>query len=147
MRSKHNLIILDSNFILLPFQFKVDYLNEVKLYLEGGVEFIIFKQILDELGAKQVREPNATKFQRDFKSGISYLEKNRNKYEITFLDEIKKDNETTDNFLLRRGIELKNEGYVIFLATNDSILRKKAKEFGLNTIFLRQKKYLSFERT
>ncbi|MFX1322265.1 MAG: PIN domain-containing protein [Promethearchaeota archaeon] len=147
MRSKHNLIILDSNFILLPFQFKVDYLNEVKLNLEGGVEFIIFKQILDELGAKQVREPNATKFQRDFKSGISYLEKNRNKYEITFLDEIKKDNETTDNFLLRRGIELKNEGYVIFLATNDSILRKKAKEFGLNTIFLRQKKYLSFERT
>ncbi|GAF91123.1 unnamed protein product, partial [marine sediment metagenome] len=35
---------------------------------------------------------------------------------------------------------------LIFLATNDSILRKKAREFGLNTIFLRQKKYLSFER-
>lgn len=146
MRSKHNLIILDSNFILLPFQFKVDYLNEIRLNLEGEVEFIIFKQILNELEAKQVREPNATKFQREFKSGLSYLEKNRNKYDLTFLDETKKAIETTDDFLLRKAIELKIENQLIFLATNDSILRKKAREFGLNTIFLRQKKYLSFER-
>ncbi len=146
MRSKHNLIILDSNFILLPFQFKVDYLNEIRLNLEGEVEFIIFKQILNELEAKQVREPNATKFQREFKSGLSYLEKNRNKYDITFLDETKKAIETTDDFLLRKAIELKIENQLIFLATNDSILRKKAGEFGLNSIFLRQKKYLSFER-
>ncbi len=146
MRSKHNLIILDSNFILLPFQFKVDYLNEIRLNLEGEVEFIIFKQILNELEAKQVREPNVTKFQREFKSGLSYLEKNRNKYDITFLDETKKAIETTDDFLLRKAIELKIENRLIFLATNDSILRKKGREFGLNTIFLRQKKYLSFER-
>ncbi len=146
MRSKHNLIILDSNFILLPFQFKVDYLNEIRLNLEGEVEFIIFKQILNELEAKQVRDPNATKFQREFKSGLSYLEKNRNKYDITFLDETKKAIETTDDFLLRKAIELKIENQLIFLATNDSILRKKAGEFGLNSIFLRQKKYLSFER-
>ncbi len=146
MRSKHNLIILDSNFILLPFQFKVDYLNEIRLNLEGEVEFIIFKQILNELEAKQVREPNVTKFQREFKSGLSYLEKNRNKYDITFLDETKKAIETTDDFLLRKAIELKIKNQLIFLATNDSILRKKGREFGLNTIFLRQKKYLSFER-
>jgi len=146
LRSKHNLIILDSNFILLPFQFKVDYLNEIRLNLEGEVEFIIFKQILNELEAKQVRDPNATKFQREFKSGLSYLEKNRNKYDITFLDETKKAIETTDDFLLRKAIELKIENQLIFLATNDSILRKKAGEFGLNSIFLRQKKYLSFER-
>jgi len=146
LRSKHNLIILDSNFILLPFQFKVDYLNEIRLNLEGEVEFIIFKQILNELEAKQVRLPNATKFQREFKSGLSYLEKNRNKYDITFLDETKKAIETTDDFLLRKAIELKIENQLIFLATNDSILRKKAGEFGLNSIFLRQKKYLSFER-
>ena len=146
MRSKHNLIILDSNFILLPFQFKVDYLNEIRLNLEGEVEFIIFKQILNELEAKQVRLPNATKFRREFKSGLSYLEKNRNKYDITFLDETKKAIETTDDFLLRKAIELKIENQLIFLATNDSILRKKAGEFGLNSIFLRQKKYLSFER-
>jgi len=146
LRSKHNLIILDSNFILLPFQFKVDYLNEIRLNLEGEVEFIIFKQILNELEAKQVRLPNATKFRREFKSGLSYLEKNRNKYDITFLDETKKAIETTDDFLLRKAIELKIENQLIFLATNDSILRKKAGEFGLNSIFLRQKKYLSFER-
>jgi rRNA-processing protein FCF1 len=147
LRSKHNLIILDSNFILLPFQFKVDYLTEIRLNLEGEVEFIIFKQVLNELNAKQVREPNAIKFQKNFKSGLSYLEKNKDKYNITYLDEIKNNIETTDDFLLRKALELKVENQHIFLATNDSILRKEARKFGLNTIFLRQKKYLTFERT
>jgi rRNA-processing protein FCF1 len=78
---------------------------------------------------------------------MSYLEKNKNVYMITFLDDIKKDNETTDDFLLRKAIEFKLENNFIFLATNDSILRKRARDFGLKTIFLRQKKYLSFERS
>ena len=39
-----NVVVIDSNFILLPFQFKVDYLNEIYLKL-GKINFIIFKQI------------------------------------------------------------------------------------------------------
>ncbi|MFW9882244.1 MAG: PIN domain-containing protein [Candidatus Thorarchaeota archaeon] len=141
-----NLIIIDSNFVLLPLQFKIDYLTEIRLKLEGKLRFIIFKQILDELEAKRRRELKGTKFNRLLDSGLLYLEKNKAIFEVIFLEETKDDSELTDTFLLKKSLELKGEGYNIFLATNDSELRKKAKLSNINTIFLRQKKYLSIER-
>lgn len=145
MKSNSNLIIIDSNFILLPYQFNIDYLNEIRLNLEGKLKFIIFQQILDELEAKKKREHGATKFKRLLKSGLIYLEKNKANYDVDFLEDVKNSNETTDEFLLRKLIILKKEGKNVFLATNDSDLRKKAKKLSINVVFLRQKKYLSIE--
>ena len=146
MKSISNLVILDSNFILLPFQFKIDYLNEIRVNLEGKLKFIIFKQILKELDAKKKREPKATKFHRQLKSGLLYLEKNKINFNIEYMEQTKDKIETTDDFLLRKLINLKEENRNIFLATNDSELRKKAKKLKISTIFLRQKKFLSIER-
>jgi rRNA-processing protein FCF1 len=114
--------------------------------VEGKLQFIIFKQVLNELEAKRRREPRATKFIRLLDSGLLYIENNKTNNNIEFIDEIKNDNESTDNFLLRKSIDLKNEGYSIYIATNDSELRKKAKSLKINTIFLRQKKFLSIEQ-
>ena len=33
-RKEENIVVIDSNFILLPFQFKIDYLSDIKLNLE-----------------------------------------------------------------------------------------------------------------
>jgi len=143
----YNLIVIDSNFILLPYQFKVDYLNEIYLNLEGKTRFFIFKQVLDELESKKRRTPITGKFRRQFKSGMSYLKKNEKVYPIYFIDEIKKENETTDNFLLRRCIDFKTDYKRVYIATNDAQLRKKASKAKINLIFLRQKKYLSIERS
>ena len=140
-----NVVVIDSNFILLPFQFKIDYLSEIYLKLEGKTNFIIFKQILNELEAKKNREPQAIKFQMEFKSGLLYLESNKDKYNILFDGNVKQNYETTDGFLIKQCISLKKKKTHVFLATNDSNLRKEAKRFGISTIFLRQKKYLSFD--
>jgi len=141
-----NIIIIDSNFILLPFQFKIDYLNEIRNNLEGNLKFVIFQQILNELEAKKKREPKSTKFIRLLNSGLLYLEQNKGKYEIDRVDDIKQENESTDDYLLRKTTELREEFQTVFLATNDSELRRKARLSSINTIFLRQKKYLSIER-
>ena len=119
-----NLVVLDSNFILLPFQFKIDYLNEIRVNIEGNIKFIVFRQILNELEAKRKREPKASKFSRLLNSGLSYLEKNEANYAIDFIDSVKKENETTDEFLLQKSIEFKADKYTVFLATNDTELRK-----------------------
>jgi len=116
------------------------------MILEGELRFIIFKQVLDELEAKRKREARATKFRRLLDSGLLYIENNKLHNNIEFLDEIKRENELTDDFLLRKSLELKKEGNFIFLATNDSELRKKAKKLKIGTIFLRQKKFLAIER-
>ncbi len=140
-----NLIVIDANFILLPFQFKIDYLYEIDASLEGKTIFIVYKQILDELEAKKSREPEARKFHMNFKAGLLYLEKNNEKYNIDYKQNIKLKVETTDNFLLKSCMELKSRSKRVFLATNDAELRRKAKKMEVSTIFLRQKRYLSFD--
>jgi len=140
-----NFIVVDANFVLLPFQFKIDYLYEITANLEGKTIFIVYKQILDELEAKKLREPNATKFQMNLKSGLLYLEKNNDKYNILYTQSIKSKEETTDNFLLKTCQELKEKNKKVYLASNDAELRRKARKIGIITIFLRQKKYLSFD--
>jgi len=146
LKSNKNLVVIDSNFILLPFQFKIDYFDEIRLKIEGNLRFIIYQQILNELESKRKRDPRATNFKRFLESGLLYLEKNKQKYNIGILEYIKKENETTDDFILRMLKNLKLENQNIYLATNDSELRKKAKIIKINTIFLRQKKYLSIDR-
>ncbi len=145
MKSKINLVVIDSNFILLPFQFKIDYLNEIRLKLEGKVKFIIYRQIFQELEAKSKRESKNTKFSILLESGLTYLEKYKDKFDIEIIESIKNQNETTDNFILRKVLELKEEGNFVYLATNDSELRRKANKNHINTIFLRQKKFLAIE--
>lgn len=140
-----NLIVIDANFILLPFQFKIDYLYEIDASLEGKTIFIVYKQILDELEAKRIREPKARKFHMNFKAGLFYLEKNNEKYNIDYKQNVKLKEETTDNFLLKSCMELKSTNKRVFLATNDAELRRKANKMEVSTIFLRQKKYLSFD--
>ncbi len=147
MKSKTNIIVIDSNFILLPFQFKIDYLSEIRNKIEGKLKFVIFQQIFDELEAKKRRERKATKYQRLLEAGLLFIENNKTKYNIEIVEEIKEDHETTDIFLLRKANELKREDRRIFLASNDSELRRSARKLGLNMIFLRQKRYLSVERT
>ncbi|MBA7532773.1 hypothetical protein ES705_25003 [subsurface metagenome] len=140
-----NLIVIDANFILLPFQFKIDYLYEIDASLEGKTIFIVYKQILDELEAKKIREPEARKFHMNLKAGLLYLEKNNEKYNINYKQNIKLKDETTDYFLLKSCMELKSISKRVFLATNDAELRRKANKMEVRTIFLRQKKYLSFD--
>ncbi|UCD00960.1 MAG: hypothetical protein JSV23_08750 [Promethearchaeota archaeon] len=146
MSSNTTLVIIDSNFILLPFQFKIDYFNEIKLNIEGELRFIIFQQVLNELEFKRKREPKATKFVRLLDAGLSYLERNKEMYNIEILENFKENNETTDNFLIRMLEDLKKENQNVYLATNDSELRKKAKKKRISIIFLRQNKYLSIDR-
>ncbi|MCK4383400.1 MAG: hypothetical protein KAW66_08920 [Candidatus Lokiarchaeota archaeon] len=140
-----NLIVVDANFVLLPFQFKIDYLYEITASLEGKTIFIVYKQIRDELEAKKLREPNATKFHMNLKSGLLYLEKNNDKFNILYRQSIKSKEETTDDFLLKTCQELKGKNKKVYLASNDAELRRKARKTGISTIFLRQKKYLSFD--
>ncbi|MHA1933597.1 MAG: PIN domain-containing protein [Promethearchaeota archaeon] len=125
MRSNLTLIVIDSNFILLPFQFNIDYFNEIRVNLEGKLKFIIFRQILKELDAKKIREPRATKFHRYLKSGLLYLEKSKTDFNIEYIEKEKNKIETTDDFILRMLINLKEESRNIFVATNDSELKKK----------------------
>ena len=94
-----NIVVFDSNFILLPYQFKIDYLNDIYLNLEGKTRFYIFKQSLDEIEAKIRRDPKTRKLKRQYKGGMAYFDKNEKIYPLYFIQEILEKNETADEFL------------------------------------------------
>jgi rRNA-processing protein FCF1 len=139
-------VIIDANFILLPFQFKIHYLEEIEQKLQRKVKFVVFKQVIDELEAKAKREQNSSKFLLLLNSSLSYLDKYKEMFSILQDPSIKAHNETSDDFLLRKCEELKNEALLVYLATNDKELKKKAKQLKINIIFVRQKKIISVER-
>ena len=145
MKSKKSIIVIDSNFILLPFQFKIDYFDEIRFKIEGEIRFIIYQQIFDELEAKRKKVLKTNKFIQFLESGLVYLEKNKEKYNIEIIIERKNENETTDDFLIRMLKNLRGKNQNIYIATNDSEMRRKSKEIQINTIFMRQKKYLSID--
>jgi len=137
-----NIIIIDANFILLPIQFNIHYLEEIKYQLEGNTKFLIFEQILDELKAKKHRKKMAkknAKFEMQYKAGLQYLQKNQTDFNLEFIALRKKPDESSDDFLLRKALEIKKEEKSVFLASNDANLRKRAKKQGISVIFLRQK--------
>ena len=140
-----NRIILDSNFILLPFQFKIDYLKDIRENMAGKTSFIVYQQILDELKAKEKRFPNRTSFKKNLDAGLNYLNHNKNLYDIQFDESRKLEHETSDDFLIRKCISLKSEDYRVFLATNDKELRKRAVNHKIFTICMRQKKFIDVE--
>ncbi|MBN1216168.1 MAG: hypothetical protein JXA99_12100 [Candidatus Lokiarchaeota archaeon] len=145
-----NLVIIDSNFILLPIQFHIDYIEEIIYKIQGKTLFLIFQQVLDELEAKKKRyeSKKSTLFENQYNTGLKYINlKKQNEINISLYHEKKKKNETTDDFLIRKSTEIKNiyPNLKIYLATNDIDLRKKARNRGISTIFLRQKKIISIE--
>ena len=137
-----NIVIIDANFILLPIQFNIHYLEEIKYQLEGKTKFLIFQQILDELKAKKHRKKMAkknAKFEMQFKGGLQYLQKNQTDFNIEFIDKRKQPDESSDDFLLRKTLEIKKKEKSVFLASNDANLRKRATKQAISVIFLRQK--------
>ena len=140
-----NLIILDSNFILLPLQFKIDYLKEIREGMVGDIAFIVYQQIIDELKAKENRFPNKIRFKKNLDMGLTYLNHNKSLYNIIFDEARKNESETTDDFLIRKSISLKSEESRVYLATNDKELRKRASNAKIFTILMRQKKYIDVE--
>ncbi|MHA1687898.1 MAG: type II toxin-antitoxin system VapC family toxin [Promethearchaeota archaeon] len=142
-----NLVVVDSNFILLPFQYKINYFEEIEFKLEGSVRFIIYQQVLDELNSKR-RRWKGRKFALQYDAGLRYLEEMKSRHDIRVEpEERKRAEETTDEFLLRKVRELKLAYLRVFLATNDKRLRQQAREIKVNLIYLRQEKKLEIDFT
>ena len=117
-------ILLDTNFLLLPFRFKVDIFSEFERIIDEEINVIVLSVCLKEL-KKIVNKI-------EFNSIIEILKKRNVK-----IIEIEKGKKDIDSLIIEFA---KKENCII--ATNDKSLRKIAKKIGLNTIFLRKKRFL-----
>ena len=121
-------IILDTNFLLIPAQFKVDIFSEIERICSFRYEICVIDKTLDELN-KIIKEQKG-KHKYSAKLALQLIKAKK----LTIIKTNSK--EYTDNILL----EMKD----CVIATQDKELIKRLKKNSIKTITLRQKKYLIF---
>ena len=124
-------VILDTNFLLVPYCYRVDIFSELSSTLSSGYDIILPSSTICELKSLSKRKG---KEGLAAKLALKILE--LRKLEITVIET----NLKPDNWILSF---IQKEKAII--CTNDKELKKKIKRFGLNVISLRSKSKLSLE--
>ena len=117
-------IILDTNFLTIPYQFNVDIFEEIDRIMEEDYELITLDKVLEELKRmKKGKDAIAARI------GLELIEKKNIKV-------INTDEKKVDNAI----VKLANKDMIV--ATNDRVLREKLKNKNVKVLYLRSKKHL-----
>ena len=127
MNSKE--VVIDTNFFMVPFQFNVDVITELENTLPS-YKLTTPSFVINEL--KGLKRNNKGKIRLNANLALKLA--NSSKIEIKDISLL--ENETVDDALLRVSE---------VLATNDIILKNRAKNKGITIVYLRQKKYITVE--
>jgi rRNA-processing protein FCF1 len=121
-------VLLDTNFLLLPFQRRIDIFEEIERLLSAQIDFIVLPQVMTEI--HYLVQNGTTNEQRAAKGALELIKLHcRIPNETSFhTDEIGAD-EALLNFAKQMNA---------IVATNDRQLRKMLSKNGCRAIFLRK---------
>ena len=120
-------IILDTNFLMIPLQFRVDIFSELERICNINYKLCIFEQSVDELSNIVEKQKGKSRNAAQFALKLIRLKD---------IGVLKAEGRSVDIMLL------KNADKDTVIATQDRLLKKKLLEKGVSVIILRQKKYL-----
>ncbi len=122
-------IVFDTNFCMVPFEFKVDIIDELNRIMPEKYEVLIPNLVVDELnkiargiGKRAIAARSALEFVKNFKKVNVEKRGSVDKSIIYFAKE--------NNCIL---------------ATQDKEMKRIARSLGVPTITMRQKKYLIYD--
>ena len=127
MNSKE--VVIDTNFFMVPFQFKVDIITELEKILPS-YKLTTPSFVINELKGLKNNNKGKTRLNANLALKLA----NSSKIEIKDISLL--ENETVDDALLRVSE---------VLATNDIELKRRAKDKGITVAYLRQKRYIAVE--
>lgn len=127
MESKE--VVIDTNFFLVPFQFNVDIIEELKNKLPS-YKLVTPSFVIKELEGLKHNNKGKTRLNANLALKLA------NSSNIEIKDISLENDETVDDALLRVSE---------VLATNDIDLKNRAKEKGITVVYLRQKKYIAVD--
>jgi len=125
-------VILDSNFLFIPFQFQVDVFEELKKLLNQQFDPVLLQPTYQEL--LRMAEHGPPKLRQQASLALKLAEK------CSIVSVETHCGENPDDLILRVSKE-----WGCPVATNDRELRKRLRREGVPTIFLRQRAYLAME--
>jgi hypothetical protein len=124
-------IILDTNALFVPTQFKIDIFQELKTLLNRNFELILLKPIQQEL--ERLKNEGSPQTRKEASYALKLTEK------CSTVD-VKTDAATPDDTILRTASEWNCPVF-----TNDSELRKKLRNINVPVIYVRQKSRLEID--
>ena len=120
-------IILDTNFLVIPIQFRVDIFSEISRICSFNYKLCIFEQTISEL--KNIIEKQPVKSKKAAQFALKLIK-------IKNIKIIKSEKKDVDSLILE------NLGNNTIVATQDIELKRQLLKKGASVIILRQKKYL-----
>lgn len=125
-------VILDSNFLFLPLQFKIDIFEAIKNLLNRKHELTVLSTTVDEL--QELAQKGSPKVRKQAKMGLKFIERCR------IVAVRRSSGESNDDVILRVARKWKCP-----VATNDRMLRQRLRDISIPVIYLRQKSRLELE--
>ncbi len=143
-------VILDSSFLYVPLQFKVDIYETIPRLLEQATELVLLSGVKDEIVEKNKRSIGKLVS----KQGVGVLQLVSLKVEqgtVSFMKVDRRPAEPVDDYIIRAARQIKDAAKLddgksvsrIVVATNDKGLKKKSKADGFEVVHLRQKRFLT----
>ncbi len=168
-------VIIDTNFLLLPAQFKIDIYSEIKKIVPGKTELIILEGVLKELNKiikkekgrkkqearlskeilrKKIKEKEVRVLARKGKQGlvddqivemVKNQGKGKKKTEEKKMGKKENKKETKKGKVKKEEEKKRNKKEEVIVATNDQGLKQRLKGKAA-LIVMRQKKYLLLKK-
>jgi rRNA-processing protein FCF1 len=123
-------VIMDSNALFVPLQFKIDVFNDLKLLLNRSFELILLSPVKRELEA--LAEKGSPKMRKDASYALKFAEKC--KYVEVPASAL------TDDVIVKIAKEWKAAVF-----TNDRQLRERLRDISAPVIYVRQKSRLEID--
>jgi len=125
-------VILDSNFLFIPSEFRIDVFEGLESLLGQRVDPILLSQTYQEI--RKIAEESSPKIRQQASLALEIAEK-------CCIVQVEKDfKETCDDLIVRVAKEWRSP-----VATNDRTLRRRLRNINVPVIYLRQKSRLEME--
>ena len=126
------IIILDTNFLLIPARFKIDIFDEIDRLFDGIAIPAITRAILEEI--EIIKSSAKHELANDLDLALELAKK------CVIIEEKREDDENVDEHIVRVSIKHK---YLV--ATTDNNLRKILRTYGVSVVYLRKKSNLEID--
>ena len=125
-------VIVDSNALFVPLQFKIDIFTELQRVLNRNYELILLSPVKQEL--ETLTKKSSPKTQKNAAFALSLAEK------CTYVKVPEKPKEQTDDAIARIA-----KAWNAPVFTNDKLLKKKLRDISLPVIYVREKSRLEID--
>ena len=125
-------VILDSNALFVPIQFKIDIFNDLERLLNRNFELILLSPVKQELEA--LAEKGSPKMRKNASYALKLAEK------CKYVEVDAPASALTDDIIVKIA---KEWGFPVF--TNDRQLKKRLRDISVPVIYVRQKSRLEID--